>query len=236
MICVPVIEQKGADILARVRELAGQGIPMIEWRMDWFEEAADTGAVLSLLREAAPLLERTLLLCTYRTEAQGGQGGLAGAAYEALNLAVAESGVADLVDLEYEQAREPGAQIRRLQEAGVWVVCSQHDFAGTPEQPELERQLLRMAQAGGDFTKLAVMPEKKQDVLRLMAAVLTVKEQQRESHFIAMSMGAEGAISRLTGGWYGSEVTFASLGASSAPGQIPCEKVSDLVARLEEYC
>jgi 3-dehydroquinate dehydratase-1 len=36
-----------------------------------------------------------------------------------------------------------------------------------------------------------------------------------------MSMGEQGAVTRLAGGLFGSDITFAVGKASSAPGQIP---------------
>ncbi len=236
VICLPVIETERDAIVRKIRELSGRGAAMVEWRMDWFGQAEEPHAVEELLAELAGTMEHTLLLCTYRTKLQGGRGILNGAAYEALNLAVAKSQAADLVDLEFYQTGEQKRQILALQEAGIWVVCSNHDFGKTPARPEMERQLLEMAGAGGDFAKLAVMPRGREDVLRLMEAVTAVKEQLPGSHLIAMSMGELGVISRLLGGWYGSEVTFASAGAASAPGQIPYEEAQELLGRLKAYC
>lgn len=233
VVCVPVIEKTGAAILARARELADRGIPMMEWRMDWYEGADDPDRVAALLRKMAKAAGRILLLCTYRTRAQGGEGSLKPDAYRQLNLAAAESGAADLVDLEFFQVQDPARQIQELQEKGVWVVCSNHNFQNTPSLKEMEEQLIRMAQAGGDFAKLAVMPRQGEDVLRLMEAVLSVKRQLPGSHIIAMSMGEIGAVSRVLGGWYGSEVTFASCGASSAPGQLPFGEVTELLEGLK---
>lgn len=236
MVCVPVVEKRREAITHRILELAAAGAAMVEWRMDWFAQVEEPGAAAALVGELTGRLEHTLLLCTYRSEAQGGRGRLAASAYEKLNLEVAESGGADLVDLEFYQAADPRRQIMQLREAGVWVVCSSHDFDKTPSQAEMERQLWEMASAGADFAKLAVMPQGRKEVLGLMAAVVAVKERLPESHLIAMSMGETGALSRLLGGWYGSEVTFASAGAASAPGQIPWERAAELLKELEEYC
>ncbi|MCI8893328.1 MAG: type I 3-dehydroquinate dehydratase [Lachnospiraceae bacterium] len=233
VICVPVIGTTDAAILEQVKELADGGIPMVEWRMDWYEKAEDSAAVTALLKELAELTERTLLLCTYRTRAQGGEGKISPEAYRQLNLTAAESGAADLVDLEYYQVEEPERQIRELQERGVWVVCSHHEFQKTPGILRMESRLLSMAIAGGDFSKLAVMPQRGEDVLRMMEAVIDAKRQRPEYHYIAVSMGELGAVSRLLGGWYGSEVTFAADKASSAPGQLPYPEVERLLEELK---
>ena len=234
VLCVPVVEAKAAEIRRTVEKMTAQGIPMLEWRMDWFEEVEDFLAVSAVLKELQPLVVRTVLLCTFRSKAQGGEGSLTREAYLRLNRTAAKSGVADLVDLEYFETDSPGAVIRELQERGVGVVCSHHDFQKTPAVCEMEERLLEMWRAGGDFAKLAVMPKEKGDVLRLMEAVLEVKKQCPDSRLIAMSMGAEGAISRLIGGWYGSEVTFASFGKASAPGQVDYQKAAEILRKLKE--
>jgi 3-dehydroquinate dehydratase-1 len=40
-----------------------------------------------------------------------------------------------------------------------------------------------------------------------------------------MSMGPEGAVSRLAGGLFGSDITFAIGLQASAPGQIPIKEL-----------
>ena len=47
-----------------------------------------------------------------------------------------------------------------------------------------------------------------------------------------MSMGELGQISRLVGGAFGSMLTFATVGESSAPGQMPIEAVRAALTQL----
>lgn len=245
VICVPVVESTGADIERTIRAMTNQGVPMIEWRMDWYEFVENTKEVVSLLGKLAPLLLHTVFLCTFRSEAQGGEGRLGHRQYLELIQRVAESRVADMVDLEFFgiQEREGavcGAEdtvsvIAGLKQTGVKVVCSEHNFQRTPSLEEMKDKLTGMIQAGADFAKLAVMPECRQDVLHLMEAVLSVKDQYPDSHLIAMSMGGDGVVSRLLGGWYGSEVTFAAFGKASAPGQMDYVQVSELLDRMDAW-
>ena len=237
IVCVPVVERTAEGILDTIRQMTNKQVEMIEWRMDWFAEVHDADAVKTLLEQIKPLVQETVLLCTFRSRQQGGEAELPLAEYLALNQLVAESGTADLVDLEfYPIAAGQQCQdvIERFRQFGVMVVCSNHDFAGTPPEAEMERQLTEMVLMGADFAQLAVMPRKKTDVLRLMEAVLAVKEQHPGSHLIAMSMGGDGVISRLLGGWYGSEVTFAAFGKASAPGQIAYEEVEQILKQIQE--
>ncbi len=47
-------------------------------------------------------------------------------------------------------------------------------------------------------------------------------------------MGPQGRLSRLAGGLFGSDITFASGRTPSAPGQIPIEHLRHAMAAL--YC
>lgn len=237
IICVPVVEKTKEGILAAVGSMVQKQAAMIEWRMDWFEEIAQRERVLELLREIQPLVRETILLCTYRTGREGGEGTFDPSEYFELNRLVCESGTADLIDLEYELCREAGTDashiIREFQQTGTGVICSKHDFQKTPSVEEMEQMLCEMADSGAEFAKLAVMPREKADVLHLMEAVLRTREGRPSSHLIAMSMDRAGMISRILGGWFGSEVTFASFGAASAPGQLHYEQAQKLLEELD---
>ena len=62
------------------------------------------------------------------------------------------------------------------------------------------------------------------DVVTLIDAT---QRRHRESAIplITMSMGTLGALTRIGGGTFGSAATFATLGAASAPGQLPAAGV-----------
>ena len=69
------------------------------------------------------------------------------------------------------------------------------------------------------------MPRSEEDVLSLLSATLSIRREYPDVPLITMSMGELGAVSRITGGLFGSDLTFAVGSNASAPGQIP---VSDL--------
>ena len=97
--------------------------------------------------------------------------------------------------------------------------------------------LRAMAGAGADVAKLAVMPRSARDVARLLAVTAQASEELGLP-VVTMSMGALGAVSRVSGAVFGSALTFATVdGGPSAPGQLPIEQVRAglrlLSARLE---
>ena len=66
------------------------------------------------------------------------------------------------------------------------------------------------------------------DVLNLLQVTLTAYETL-EIPVITMSMGKQGVVSRISGPLTGSALTFATAGEASAPGQIPVEKMREIL-------
>jgi 3-dehydroquinate dehydratase-1 len=65
-------------------------------------------------------------------------------------------------------------------------------------------------------------------VLNLLSATLAVRREFPSVPLIAMSMGPLGTHSRVVGGLYGSDLTFAAGSAPSAPGQIPVARMRSM--------
>ena len=108
----------------------------------------------------------------------------------------------------------------------VYITASYHDFQKTPPVQEMVERLEKMKEQGAHIVKLAVMPQCRQDVINLMEASLKV---QGEVPVITMSMGEMGRISRVAGGLTGSAVTFGAVGEVSAPGQIECDRLHQML-------
>ena len=92
--------------------------------------------------------------------------------------------------------------------------------------------MVAMQQAGANLPKLAVMPQSRADVLELLAATAEMADRHPETPIITMSMGALGAVSRLSGEALGSAMTFANPGQASAPGQVSLEVVNEVLDAL----
>ena len=89
-----------------------------------------------------------------------------------------------------------------------------------------------MQELGADIPKIALMPESKRDVLKVLDATLEMTKSYGDTPIITMSMGSEGVISRISGELFGSAVTFGSLEKASAPGQINVKELSQLLDML----
>ncbi|MGO1738716.1 MAG: type I 3-dehydroquinate dehydratase [Actinomycetaceae bacterium] len=242
-VIVPVVSADDAP--ARAAEAVTAGADVVEWRIDLaFPGPAPDDPTAPLSRDApgtpgaariaaaVPAVRDACgsapLLVTYRTAAEGGAGEASPEQYVALVSALAGAG-ADGVDVEadHPRATEAVAAIRRA--GGAAVVLSHHDFARTPPGADIVERLAAMEAAGADVAKIAVMPRSTRDVLTLLAATAERAERARIP-LVTMSMGDLGAPSRLVGGRFGSAATFASVTASSAPGQLP---VADVRAAID---
>ena len=223
-VIVPIVGRSREDILARAAGLRGLGPDAAEWRADFYEGVSDLAGTLDTLAALRGALGDIPLLFTFRTRKEGGERDLSPEGYAALNRAAARSGDADGVDVEIF-SREAQAVIADIHGAGKAVVGSSHDHAGTPPREELIARLRRAQDLGADLPKLAVMPRSRADVLTLLSATEEMARRWADRPIITMSMAGLGAVSRLCGEAFGSAMTFAAAGETSAPGQLPLEEL-----------
>lgn len=234
LICVPVTEQSQEGIIVAAREIAAGSADMLEWRMDYYENVMVWEETRHVLSELSGICKDIILLCTFRSRQQGGERDITEEDYRGLLLQMAESGYADIVDVEVRQLSDAEDIIWHLHSYPVRVLASQHYFSYTPETKEMEVELSEMKETGADISKLAVMPMENTDVIHLLEATAEVKKKYPDYPFATMAMGGMGMISRLGGQIFGSCITFAMIGKSSAPGQLPLEDVSRILEKISE--
>ncbi len=234
-ICVPVMGKYPQEVYASAKNALEQKPDLIEWRADFLENVQDMGAVCAILRELRAMLGDTPLLFTFRTKGEGGEQELALEQYGNLCSAAIQSGCIDALDVELFLKEETVESLLALaHDRGVCVILSNHDFQKTPPAEELFRRLQKMQELGADVAKIAVMPQCKADVLALLTATETAA-RTLQIPVITMSMGAQGAVSRLLGECFGSSLTFGMAGRASAPGQIPAGELRDLLEKIHRY-
>ena len=228
-VCVPVMEREKQDIIDEVIALTKSPADIIEWRVDAFADYLNFNAVREVLQTVAPHLEEKVFLYTFRTKLQGGFGDVTAEQLNDIHDIAAESGVVDLLDLEFFAEEFPVIKILRLQEKGVKIVASHHDFEETPERDVMKMLLERMCAGNADIVKIAVMPQEEEDVLSLLSVTNEFYKENPDTPIISMSMGKLGMISRLCGETFGSCVTFAANKETSAPGQMSMGKVIEII-------
>lgn len=234
-ICVPICASTKEDLLSHINEYNREDIDLVEWRIDFFEMVSDLDAVEELTKELRSNLPEKPILFTFRTKQEGGEQTLALEDYFSLNLHLAQSGYVDLIDLELfvtDNQNNLSDMIKKIQQSGVKVVLSNHDFLKTPLEEEILSRLVNMQKLGADIAKIAVMPNSSTDVLTLLSATNKMKECFADIPIVTMSMGKTGAISRIAGELFGSAITFGSLINSSAPGQIPVTELKQILNLL----
>lgn len=242
-ICIPFTDTKKEALLSSAKDATrpDSHCDLVEWRADFFEslltpenaEASDgLQATLTGFRDT---LGEIPLLFTIRTKAEGGEIAIDTDTYVQINLTAIESGCIDLVDVELSSG-EAAVQtiISAAHRAGVAVIGSSHDFAKTPTKEEIVDSLCRMQDLGCDIAKYAVMPTNERDVLTLLDATLTMKEEHPKTPVITMSMDKQGAISRISGELFGSCVSFGTARAASAPGQLPAGLLAECLEALRQ--
>lgn len=224
LICTPLVGRSAQQLLSEVQLVLAKKPDLLEWRVDFFQDIEQTDAVLALAAQIRQAAGNTPLLFTRRCQREGGEPIVLGEdKVLALYGAVCGSGLVDCVD--FEMSNDP-THIRQLREVSrahqVQLILSFHDFQATPTLDELNARFLQAQRLGADIAKVAVMPQRLEDVLTLLSATLQ-SSRTLDIALISMSMGAWGSLSRLFGSAFGSALTFAVGASSSAPGQVPIE-------------
>lgn len=234
-VCVPLTAPSQECLCQEAAAAKEAGADLVEWRADFYEDLFQTEKTLETLEKLAAILDRIPLLFTIRTKEEGGSVQITTGDYKNVNLAAAKSGKADLIDVEvFGKEEEKKALISAVQETGVRVIASSHDFEKTDDSETLLSRFREMDATGADILKMAVMPEEFEDVSALMQVTSQMTKKYTDKPVISMSMGSLGSISRIAGENFGSSVTFATVGAASAPGQFPIKELRMMMDALHE--
>lgn len=232
-ICIPIVGGTQEEIFSQAKHIKTLSGDMAEWRIDGFEQYDDEEERLKVLVGLREILGNMPVIVTMRTKKEGGSREIEFSQYTRINLSVAKSGYADLIDIEAFSFGEASEKlIRKAQKAGVRVIASNHDFSKTPSKETMISRLLKMQEMGADILKIAVTPQSPQDVFALMEATEETVRKYASRPVITMSMSELGKISRIAGELCGSAVTFASAGIASAPGQMDVTELKQVLKML----
>ncbi len=234
-IAVPIVEKSKTDIVSKAAYFETLKIDIVEWRVDFYEDSHDVNKVLETLRAMRTVMPSKVIIFTFRTQKEGGAKAISMEAYTALNIAAAESGLVEIIDVELFSGDDiVRKNIEYIHGHNAYVIASNHEFLMTPEVPEIVSRLLKMQNMDADICKIAVMPTNTKDVLKLLEATNEMYENHADRPLVTMSMSAKGLISRFSGELFGSALTFGAIGQTSAPGQIPVEKLEIVLDILHD--
>ena len=202
--------------------------------MDFFAQREEEKAVEKILSALAEILQGIPLLFTLRTDREGGAAHADVPTYEKILRHALLCPQTDLIDVEVMQDVDSAARITdAAHDRNVPVIASNHHFEGTPSNKEIDCIFSCMEQAGADILQMAVMPNNSRDVIRMMERTLSWNEKS-DRPMITMSMGKLGGVSRMCGELTGSCMTFGSVTAASAPGQIPMDLLKKVLWLMHE--
>lgn len=228
-ICVPVVGRSREEICSQAKEVAAVDPDLVEWRVDFYEEIFDREAAKETLELLAEILKGIPVLFTFRSSLEGGEKAITTQDYFELNSWAAAQPEIAMVDVEGRRVDlDSKALVAAIHGEGTPVVVSNHFFHETPETEMLHQIFEELEATGADILKLAVMPQNEMDVLRLLQVTTEMKEKT-DRPVITMSMGKLGVVSRISGGLTGSAMTFGTVGAASAPGQLPVKELRNIL-------
>jgi 3-dehydroquinate dehydratase I len=222
LVCLPLLASRSETLLAQAGQLAALGPDLIEWRIDGYREVEDLNRTLRLLRQVRQRIGDLPLLFTCRMAEEGGLASLKPAHRLELLTAAIVSGDIDIVDCELANQPEFLAIMKNTaRRERVPLLLSYHNFQTTPPEETLLATIERAGAAGAEIVKVAVMPRDAGDVLTLLQVTHRARNDLFPGPLVTVAMGKTGIVTRLAGGVFGSDMTFAAGFEASAPGQIP---------------
>lgn len=141
---------------------------------------------------------------------------------------------ASMIDFELSSIKEYKKFLTLVEKAknkNVGVIISYHNFQETPDVNNLLKIMEEENEYGADVLKVATMVKKFEDIITLNMVTLKIREKLRKP-LMTMGMGEIGISSRISTIAFGSDVVFAFIGKSSAPGQISYYKIDRIISYL----
>ncbi len=234
-ICVPIVGKTLEEILEEARLLKTTDFDIAEWRADFYNNVECIDEVKIALEAVRYILMDKPIIFTFRSAEEGGQKEIGTEFYFELNMSIIQARLTNIIDIElFNDETEIRTLVDAAHKNNIAVIISNHDFDKTPSKEEIISRLQRAAELGGDILKIAVMPRSMKDVITLLDATRIMNEKYKDRPIITISMGKLGIVSRLAGGLFGSDLTFASVKKTSAPGQVSPEDLRKIISLLHD--
>ena len=233
LICLPLVAKDQPALIQQAEALIPLDPDLLEWRIDAFDRVEEIDSCLEALKALKKAMGTIPLILTCRIDTEGGFKTIAQPVRLELITAAIATGQTEIVDVELCNEPDFIDEIKALcQECDTKLILSYHNFDATPVEADIHNKLVQAQNVGADIAKLAVMPKDYDEVLTLLRATLKARTGAVKVPIITMSMGSEGGVTRVAGGLFGSDLTFAIGEESSAPGQIPIGELRQAMAVL----
>lgn len=224
-ICVPLLGKDSKEITQHLSYIKKEKPDLIEWRVDYLNDSSIDNIQQCMALISSEVSGTIPLLFTWRSARDGGAE-ISDNIYKDVIKSAIESGFFDIVDIElsydYTGVKE---LIAFAGLNGVETIISYHDFEKTLPIDDIINIFEQSRALGATAGKVAFMPDNSQDVINLMQANISFKSIYKNYPTVAISMGCEGKVTRIAAGFCGSAFTFATVGGSSAPGQLSVKDI-----------
>jgi len=218
-ICASITDNNLDDIIKTVNKIKDKQIDYIELRLDLIENI-DSTLAKELIGQVKHITDKKIIL-TNRTKLEGGF--FSGSEEKRIQILVDNAGLVDFVDVELFTDNNLR---QKVIDAANKSIISYHNFSQTLDIESLQK-IINQAFELGDIAKIAVKPNSIDDTYIIIRLLL-----ENES-LVAISMDDCGSYTRIISPILGSPITYASVGESSAPGQLDVDKTISMIKELK---
>lgn len=227
VICSPLVGKNLTAIKAEAKTVKTLNPDMVEVRADYWDFIEDTDKAIEALQAIRNIIGDTPILLTVRVAEERGFKKVGQKPKFDFYKKAAALKLPNLIDVELVYGADTIKNLKKDLN-GVPVVVAYHDLKGTPSSEEIANILKKEIDAGGDVAKIVVKPNSQADVLRFLNGTLEFRTKNPAYPVIASASGQEGRITRLAGGLFGIDLTFASGVKGSNPWQMPVQTVQEI--------
>lgn len=227
VICSPLVGKNLEAIKAEAKTVKALNPDMVEVRADYWDFIEDTDKAIEALQAIRNIIGDTPILLTVRVAEERGFKKVDQKPKFDFYKKAAALKLPNLIDVELVYGADAIKNLKKDLN-GIPVIVAYHDLKGTPSSEEIANILKKEIDAGGDVAKIVVKPNSQADVLRFLNGTLEFRTKNPAYPVIASASGQEGRITRLAGGLFGIDLTFASGVKGSNPWQMPVQTVQEI--------
>ena len=224
-VCVAIIGSSATELIEKANAVVKE-TPFLELRLDYLAKPL---LAIPRIKEFLEANNASTVIATCRRTENGGKfDGTVAAELDILTKA-ANAGC-QIVDIELESAEAlKAADLQKLRNTGVVILCSFHDFH---ETPKLDSVYARIQKFEPDFVKIVATAKSLVDNLTM---IRFIERMSDHADVVGLCMGEAGIISRILSLRAGAPFTFAAAtaGEETGPGQIAARTLVETY-RVEE--
>lgn len=217
LIAVSMQVHNQPELHAFLTDVAYKQADILEWRIDAWADL--TTLTDSLISQTIEVTERPVIL-TWRTQSEGGLKPFNETEYIRIYETAIQTGVG-AIDIEVKLLDTLVCVVTLAQSNDVTVIGSRHDWVFPND---LSTRMHDMLNYPIDVIKYVAMSETEDQAKQVLNELKKLTTQTNKP-VIGMAMGDIGSFTRLGSFAHGSQLTFAQLKQSSAPGQLDIQAV-----------